>query len=789
MHHPFQYLAALLLAATCAAPALAQSPLSAVNPDLAELELEEPLYRQSPFDLVTLNKQEGNDGKTYKVLPIAFAGRVVPPAAQRRGWIDVRIVDDPDTPYQLDLGQVSEIRLFEQLLFERLKALVAAKRFDQAFHYLAKLRRDYPNTPRLDQIVQGFLSLDARHARAAGRLDDALASANELYSLNPKFPGLDDLQAALAGELIRQRVTEGNYAAARGLVRQLAAKFPGRELPAVQKWNALFAAEAAKSLAAARQRAAAGDYSAARTLAGRALRTWPSDEAGQLLTAIHKQYPQVVVAVSSPWSPGRRDRLTSAAARRTGRLLHRTLLELRGHSAEGGQYQCPLGQLSRDEEATTLTIQLRPGITAGTGERNLAGSDVARALLALSDPASETYRSDWAELLGSVSVKGVFEVQIELSRPHVRPDGFLNVVVQPIRSDSDGALPPPGNGPYAVAAADAAGLRLVARRDYFAATSNQPREIVERYFPRPADAVAALRRGEVTVLDRVSPADLPSLRNSPAITVDRYRAPTVHALVPNFRKPFTANRTFRRALVYGIDRERILREDVLAGAQPLGSQVVSGPFPYGEGPDDPVGMAYQADIQPLGYDRRVSLMLANLALEEIRKTRTIRGEAVDGIPTLLLAHPPLASARAACQAIQEQLRRVDIPVTLHELRQSDAAAMGDKYDLLYVELATWEPAVDARPLLGEEGIAGGSSPYMGLALRRLEQATGTEEFRNRIHAVHRIAHDDVAVIPLWQMYDHFAYRNSLRGIGKRPMLLYENVEAWETSVDIPAESP
>ena len=49
----------------------------------------------------------------------------------------------------------------------------------------------------------------------------------------------------------------------------------------------------------------------------------------------------------------------------------------------------------------------------------------------------------------------------------------------------------------------------------------------------------------------------------------------------------------------------------------------------------------------------------------------------------------------------------------------------DDVDLLYAELYAWEPLVDAQRLLGNNGLAGGCSLYMGLALRQLDQAADT----------------------------------------------------------------
>jgi ABC-type transport system substrate-binding protein len=99
----------------------------------------------------------------------------------------------------------------------------------------------------------------------------------------------------------------------------------------------------------------------------------------------------------------------------------------------------------------------------------------------------------------------------------------------------------------------------------------------------------------------------------------------------------------------------------------------------------------------------------------------------------------------------------------------------------------WEPVVDARRLLGARGLTGGGSPYLSMALRKLDKTFDWNETRDELHAIHRIAHNDVTVIPLWQIYPTMAYRKTLSGVKPRPLLLYDNVEEWKIDLDIPGE--
>ena len=53
--------------------------------------------------------------------------------------------------------------------------------------------------------------------------------------------------------------------------------------------------------------------------------------------------------------------------------------------------------------------------------------------------------------------------------------------------------------------------------------------------------------------------------------------------------------------------------------------------------------------------------------------------------------------------------------------------------------------------------------------------------------IHWLAHGELPVIPLWQLIDHLAYSRSLKGVGSRPVSLYQSVEQWQPSTQYAAE--
>jgi ABC-type transport system substrate-binding protein len=321
---------------------------------------------------------------------------------------------------------------------------------------------------------------------------------------------------------------------------------------------------------------------------------------------------------------------------------------------------------------------------------------------------------------------------------------------------------------------------------YFAAEAGQPKEIIERRYASVSQAISAMKRGDVQVLDRLNPWNLAAVQAAKDVTVEAYGVPLVHCLIPNFRKPLTASRTFRRALAYGIHRKVIL-DQMCDGHEMPGCCLVSSPFPAGIGADDPINYALNPSIEPRPYDPRLAIALAGVALKSYSTAQKEQGKAAKTMPRLVLAYPPDEIAQGACMSIKRQLALLGITLELQALEGPLPQRIPEQADLLYVELAAWEPLADANRLLGENGLAGGCSPHMSLALRQLDQASDWTQVRDRLREIHRLVNDETAVVPLWQLTEHFAYHKSLKGVVPRPVSLYQNVEQWRPTFQYPAE--
>jgi hypothetical protein len=227
--------------------------------------------------------------------------------------------------------------------------------------------------------------------------------------------------------------------------------------------------------------------------------------------------------------------------------------------------------------------------------------------MALADERDVAYRADWAELFVTARVRNEAEVVIDLRRSHVHPDGLLQTVVRPWYQRSPGSMPA-ALGPYGIHQTVGSEVRYRASQRYFAGGAAQPQEIIERHYPDGRTALAALRNGEIAVLDRVNPWDVERLQAVPYLVVQPYAVPTVHCLIPNPHNKLLARRTFRRCIESALNRQQILAV-LLKGSQQPGNQSISGPFPNKASPIDTFGYAYDDTLPPRPYDRALAVTL------------------------------------------------------------------------------------------------------------------------------------------------------------------------------------
>jgi hypothetical protein len=801
-----------------------QSEESAEAPEASPAQPERLLDRE-PFDRITLNAENGH--AQIETVLLDLPNRTVPDPFPTEGLLDIRRLRHPSIPYEVDWTSIEKIELYEQMLLQEAERLTATKEFAEAFDYYAFLSANYPNLAGLETAQQSHLWQEASAAYADGRKDDAWPILHALYLRNPAYPRLASAIQAVSDDMIKQRIAQRNFPAARAIIEALEATFPKLSLPNIERWRAQFEADARAQLQVARTAFAAQEYSDARSAIAHARAIWPAIQGGdELWKEIQETALEIRVGVFQHALPAPASQTRTWPAARVSRLVDPCLIEMEAFGAEGGVYASRWCELSTSDDGLETTLRILPAAVAVGISPDIVALRLAEAGL----PGGPEEQADFASLVDTIRIADGRDVVIRWRRPHVRPEALLQLPLRSLVGLTEGK----SLWFEALEEKQPAREQRYERPNRASVAQGEPRFVVEQIYDNDEQALEALARGDIDVLDRVPPWQLERVGQSPDIAIAPYRMPTVHVLIPHFRSALMELREFRRALEYGIDSESIVQDLLLGGSSRSGFRTVSGPFPAGSTVGDPVGYAYNPAVPTRPYEPRLAALLAGVARETLAKreaqaartkaaasslatagsistagsTETLTSDAaprstattemapnvgseaaennledIDQAPSpVVLAHPADPMSTLACQSIKIQLDTVGIPVKLRAFSGSTPPADG-KYDLLYAELAVFEPVFEARRTLGRGGVASRTSPLMALALDELAASENWNDAREVLHEIHRIAHYDLPLIPLWQTVNYFAYRKAVTGLGENPVSLYQNLPSWRKAFE------
>ena len=112
---------------------------------------------------------------------------------------------------------------------------------------------------------------------------------------------------------------------------------------------------------------------------------------------------------------------------------------------------------------------------------------------------------------------------------------------------------------------------------------------------------------------------------------------------------------------------------------------------------------------------------------------------------------------------------------------------GRRFEMAYRTSRPALPFRDAGPLIvpgydappGANALASSASPRVLQLLLQLDRAPDSVTARGIAQQVDRESRDELPVIPLWQLDDHYAWRVQVRGPLEVADHLYRGLETWE----------
>lgn len=736
----------------------------------SEIVKEEPeLIDQEPFDLVILKAEAG--GESVKVFPIPFPGRKVPANPRATERLDVVLQKFPEREYEVLWRDIQEIQLFEDRIYRQAVRRMGDKDFTGAFQNLSYLMKNYPKTPGLDGLLKGFLLQSAADRFNAGSVAQTLSALEELRSLDRRYQAsaVTTGLSKAADSLVKSYQQAGDLTNAKAILSRLQRKY-GSELPVVGQWQTRLEAMARSRMDEAQSLMKQGKYREARKAAVDMLGILPSFQPGKdLIEEINTTHPMVRVGVMQKSDSLDPASLVNWPARRAGALVNRPLVRFDEISAEGGKYDFALGSFDTTIDNQELILSLDPNV-----ETSIDAFSLAQILVDRGNPKHEKYDSSWAAILHSVQVRSARQVVVRLKRPNVLPVALMQWIVASAEGES--LL----TGPYEESGGDAVEAAFRLRPDFEG--QGIPVEIVEVFYDDPKSAVNDLLLGEIDILDQVYPVDARRIQSDRRLRVGAYSLPTTHMLIPLSDDPYLENTKFRRAMMYGCDREAMLAGELLNSTDPNDGRVVSGPFPVGDGRTDALAYAYDDSIEPIDYSPPLARLLSVMADDEVAKSFNRKREPVPKRRKLVVGCPDFEFARVAVQGLVQQWANVGIEAEMRIIDPGQILRQTEGLDLVYVMATMWEPATDIERLLGDSGVASSDDPYIVQGLERLRAARSWPEVRIALVNLHRLIDYHLPVLPLWQVADQFVVRRTVDGVKDRPVSLYENVTKWRVNL-------
>ncbi len=297
--------------------------------------------------------------------------------------------------------------------------------------------------------------------------------------------------------------------------------------------------------------------------------------------------------------------------------------------------------------------------------------------------------------------------------------------------------------------------------------------IREAKFPSSKAIVGALARGEISLVEHIPYTDIPEFETNQDVKIGSYLTPSVHYLAVDGRTPNLRNRTLRRAISYAIDRKTILEENLLRRVADDVNSPADGPF-------NKESYANSPGVKPLDHE----LLLAKTHVVAAKK------ELETGVIRLTLEYPNTPEARLAVPLIAKSLHEVGVEIDLVERSQTELESSlrtGRRFDLAYRTFRCSEPVIEAGPILcpgydapaSTNSLASLASPRILQILLQLEQLTDWTTARSVVLQIDKEARDELPIIPLWQLQDHYAWRTRLVGPSDASDRLYEGIETWE----------
>ncbi len=625
----------------------------------------------------------------------------------------------------------------------------------------------------------------------------ALALLEALFERNRTYTGLEAEFGKVVDTLVTENIEFGDLRAARFFIKRLMRRYPTHAM--ARDWTARLTHQTRELLDQATVKERAGRIEAALNLAEKATQTWP--ELSEVLPVYNRlagRFPRLRVGVVDlpEAAPEAAPVLLSSALRRRRMLVETPLFEPARlkKKAKTVMYETKFfNEWEPTELGHSVLFRLRPWRTTGTTQPALTAASLFGVLHRRMDPVAGDFDARFAAAIESLEVRSPFELMVRFRQVPLRPESLFAFAISPsLSGDGSGfedsaataaraTATPPATWPFAFDSVDE--RRAVYRRtvpEHEAASEHHVAEVVEVRYDSYETAIQGLFRGEVSYLPRVPTATVRALELRKDFFTQHYALPTTHVLQFNPYSRALAARTLRRALVYALDRQKILEEVFLH--EPAGDlgRLTSAPFAT-------TSYAYNSSkgTEPHPFDPALAYSLAKTAEKELRIKLPVLKMLCSSEPEIQTAAARLVEQWKACGIEVSQTA-----ASAAKLSERDA----DGWDILYRTETLAEPLVDLWPFLAltastETSALGYLPTWLRHELLDLDRVGDWQSGRRLLQRLHKQFWAEVHLIPLWEIDDFMIYRKNVRGVPDDPINPYQRIDQWKIEPWFSRESP
>jgi peptide/nickel transport system substrate-binding protein len=370
----------------------------------------------------------------------------------------------------------------------------------------------------------------------------------------------------------------------------------------------------------------------------------------------------------------------------------------------------------------------------------------------------------------------------------ILPKHLLNKVDPKELMNSDFNLKPVGSGPYQldqpiVENGQITGLVLKSFSDYY---GQKPfiEQIVFQYYPDSQSALSAYHNGEVQGISEITPDVLPAALKEPDLNLYTGRLPQLTLVFLNLdnpKVPFFQDVNVRRALMMGLNRQRMV------------DQQLDGQAIIADSPIFPGSWAYYDGIEHIDYDPDQAISL----LKEAGYTIPAEGGEVraneDGDKLAFdLLHPDNPEYTALAKSIAQDWSKLGIEVNLKPVSYDELVS--DHLDPRIYQAALVDlnlsrsPDPDPYPFWHQAQITGGQN-YSKWDDRQasefLEQARVTVDIgeRTRLYRNFQVRFAaDLPALPLFYPVYTYGVDSQVQGVTMGPLFdpsdRFATISSW-----------